>query len=108
MWLPFIVWSSVLNAILSVAVVGPSALSAVYRESSSFEVGLVCTFGFLWGSGTACFSLGIQLVSSRPHPSRARVLLFVFGQSFAVSEAPSRVLKPFLSCLLSLSILVVR
>lgn len=64
-WLPFTVWGAVLNVILCVAVVGRSALSAVYRESSSFDIGLVCTFGFLWGSGTACFSLGIQLVSSR-------------------------------------------
>lgn len=65
MWLPFIVWSTVLNAIFCVWVVGPSALSAVYRDASSRDLGLVCTFSFLWGSGTACFSLGVQLVSER-------------------------------------------
>lgn len=70
-WLPFILWSTALNAIFCVSVVGPSALSAVYREASSRDLGLVCTFSFLWGSGTACFSLGIQLV--RPKFNHARV-----------------------------------
>lgn len=62
-WLPFIIHSTVLNAIFCVSVVGPDALSAVYREASAVDLGLVCTFSFLWGSGTACFSLGVQLVS---------------------------------------------
>lgn len=66
-WLPFILWSTALNAIFCVWVVGPSALSAVYREASSRDLGLVCIFSFLWGSGTACFSLGIQLVSPKFH-----------------------------------------
>ena len=62
-WLPFTLWSTALNALLCVWVVGLRALSAVYREVSPRDLGLVCTFSFLWGSGSACFSLGIQLVS---------------------------------------------
>lgn len=62
-WLPFIVWSSTLNMGLCVWAVGPSALSAVYSQASKVDLGLVCVFSFLWGSGTMCFSLGIQLAS---------------------------------------------
>lgn len=61
-WLPFTIWSTALNAVLCGWVVGPNALSAVYSEVSPRDLGLVCTFSFLWGSGSACFSLGIQLV----------------------------------------------
>lgn len=63
MWLPFTLWSAILNIVLCVCAVGRPALSAVYREASAMDLGLVCTFSFLWGAGTACFSLGIQLVS---------------------------------------------
>ena len=63
-WLPFIVWSSILNMILCVWAVEPSALSAVYSQASKVDLGWVCVFSFLWGSGTMCFSLGIQLASN--------------------------------------------
>lgn len=49
--------------ILCVSAVGPSALSAVYSQASNLDLSLVCVFSFLWGSGTMCFSLGIQLAS---------------------------------------------
>ena len=94
MWLPFILWSTALNAIFCVWVVGPSALSAVYREASTRDLALVCTFSFLCGSGTACFSLGIQLVSRNP-PS-CRGVFSSHSNPFSPSELspPSREAEP--------------
>lgn len=61
-WLLFTLWSSTLNAVLCLSVVGPSTVADVYRQASTADLSLVCIFAFLWGSGTMCFSLGIQLV----------------------------------------------
>eukprot|EP00903_Cladosiphon_okamuranus_P017561 g16175.t1 len=85
-WLPFIIWSTALNVIFCVWVVGPSALSAVYREASSRDLGLVCTFSFLWGSGTACFSLGVQLLGAGPGTAIVMSLLVVIGTLLPLIE----------------------
>eukprot|EP00752_Nemacystus_decipiens_P003114 g2884.t1 len=85
-WLPFIMWSTAINAVLCVAVVGPSALSAVYREASSRDLGLVCVFSFLWGSGTACFSLGVQMLGAGPGTALVMSLLVVIGTLLPLIE----------------------
>ncbi|CAM9359623.1 unnamed protein product [Ectocarpus sp. 13 AM-2016] len=85
-WLPFIIHSTVLNAIFCVSVVGPDTLSAVYREASPVDLGLVCTFSFLWGSGTACFSLGIQLLGAGPGTALVMSLLVVIGTLLPLIE----------------------
>lgn len=61
-WLVFILWSTLLNVFLCVGIVGSSTLMEVYESASTSEVSLVCVFSFLWGMGTMCYSLGVQMV----------------------------------------------
>ncbi|CAM9150746.1 unnamed protein product [Scytosiphon promiscuus] len=85
-WLPFTLWGALLNVILCVSTVGRTALSSVYREASSADLGLVCTFSFLWGAGTACFSLGIQLLGAGPGTALVMSLLVVIGTLLPLIE----------------------
>ncbi|CAM9476818.1 unnamed protein product [Hapterophycus canaliculatus] len=85
-WLPFTLWSASLNIVFCLWVVGQTALSAVYREASSRDLGLVCTFSFLWGAGTACFSLGIQLLGAGPGTALVMSLLVVIGTLLPLIE----------------------
>lgn len=62
-WLVFVFWNLVLNTALCLGTIGPATLAAVYGEVSGKDFALVCLFSFLWGSGTAGYSVGIQLVS---------------------------------------------
>lgn len=63
MWLVFILWSTVLNVFFCLGLAGPAELMAVYESALPKDFTLVCVFSFLWGSGTMCYSLGVQMVS---------------------------------------------
>ncbi|CAM9680111.1 unnamed protein product [Laminaria digitata] len=72
--------------IFCLSAVGPSALSAVYSQASKVDLSFVCIFSFLWGSGTMCFSLGIQLLGAGPGTALVMSLLVVIGTVLPLIE----------------------